>query len=107
MRERKRKSTTASMIALLVGLACNDGTRPVAPQEVTEEEALDAFEAHLLSEGSTLVVAKIMREAVRLEDGQVLKFGPVGSFEADSGTVRRISLPDGREAVVAFGDAVR
>ncbi len=106
MRKWTRKiSATAPAIALLFGLACHDENPGFAsPEEMSAEEALDAFEAHLLSEGATVSVAKLMREAVQLEDGQVLKFGEAGSFEADAGVVRRVSLPNGREAVVTFGE---
>lgn len=108
MRKRRiRAGAFASTMVFLFALACHDGARFTAPPETTEEQALNAYEAHLLAGGSTATVAKIMREAVRLEDGQVLKFGPVGFFEGDAGVVRRASLPDGREAVVAFGSAVR
>ncbi len=108
MRKQNRKfGTTALMTMLLFALACQDWARSMETEDMTEEVALDAYEAHLLSKGSTIMVAKLMREAIRLDDGQVLKFGPAGSFVDDAGVVRRISLPNGRDAVVAFGDTER
>lgn len=107
MRIRRKLVATTALAILLFALACRDGARSAGPRETPEEEALDDFEAHLVSSGSTAVVAKLTREAIRLDAGQVLKFGPVGSFEGDSGVVRRISLPDGRDAAVAFRDAER
>lgn len=97
----KRLGATAPMAVALFGLACHDGARPSSP-DTAQEEALDAFEADLLSKGATLTMARAMREAIQLEEGQMLKVAPAGSFESDSGVVRRISLPDGQEAAVVW-----
>ncbi len=103
MREsQKWTSTKTLLMASLLGLACHDGARTSLPEELDQEEALDAFEADLLSKGATPVVAKMMREASRLKNGQVLIVGPADSFKGDSAVLRRIPLPDGQEAVVVW-----
>lgn len=91
-------------VALLpVAVAC-DGSGMTPAQVSTPEE----FEAHLIDGGATPVVARLIRHAIELEDGEVLRFGPAGSLAADTDRVlRRYSLPDGMEAVVVSGGGDR
>lgn len=92
------KKLMLGVVLLPVAAAC-DGSG-VAPVQVSTPEE---FEAHLIDGGATPVVARLIRHAIELEDGEVLRFGPAGSLATDTDRVlRRYSLPDGREAVVVL-----
>lgn len=84
---------------LLVAVACGyeDG---MTPTEAIQVETPEAFEAHLIRGGATPSLARIIRHATELKEGEALHFGPAGSLEFAGRALREYSLPDGMAAVV-------
>lgn len=95
MLDRITRKLLLGVAFLPVAVAC-DGSGVTSAQVSTPEE----FEAHLIEGGATPVVAQLIRHAIELEDGEVLRFGPTGSLADTDRVLRRYSLPDGMEAVV-------
>lgn len=95
MLEIIRKPTLGVALLLLIAVACG-GDGVTEAQLSTPEE----FEAHLIERGATPVVARLIRHATELRDGEVLRFGPAGSVGDTDQVLRRYVLPDGMEAVV-------
>lgn len=89
------KRLTLGVTLLSVVAAC-DGNGVMPADLSTPEE----FEAHMIEGGATPTVARLIRHATELRDGEVLRFGPAGSLGGTDRVLRRYALPDGREAVV-------
>ena len=89
------RKPTLGVAFLLVATACG-GNGPTEAHLPTPEE----FEAHLIEGGATPVVARLIRHATELEDGEVLRFGPAGLVGDTDQVLRRHGLPDDMEAVV-------
>ena len=97
-------------VVLLVGVgvvtAACDGSDAISPPDAEGFQTPADVEAFFLSEGMPPFIAKALSEALTLEENEKLLIGPKGRFAGEEHVLRRISLPEGREAVIIQEAAV-